>query len=173
MEARVGGGGGRTYIKAVDGAKARQPEDALPQDAVDKQILAGEERLAEALRLGLLAHLGGAREEGILAHEPVLAPIDMQRDDVAKERRPQGHAPGPRVRRLGHAAARDELLHGELHLARQLHRARHVDHGSGLGAHRGALLQADVEDGVGVAVADAVGAAGEAAAVTLLGCVLG
>lgn len=89
----------------------------------------------------------------------------MQGDDVAEEGRANGDAPRPDVGGLGQVAPRDELLHGELDLALQLDGAGHVDHGARLGLDRGTLLEGQGEDGVGVAVADAVGAAGEGAIV--------
>ena len=60
-------------------------------------------------------------------------------------------------------AARDQLLHAELHRALERDGGRHGDHGAGPRGHGAAHGELDGEDGVGVAVRDAVGAAVERA----------
>ena len=89
----------------------------------------------------------------------------MESDDVAKESGSEGDTSGSSVGGLGHLATSEELLHGELDLASQLDVAGHVDHGSRLGAHGGALLEGDIEDGIGVTVGDTVAATRELAVV--------
>lgn len=89
----------------------------------------------------------------------------MERDDVAHERGAKGKSSWAGICRLGQSAAGEELLHGELDVSLELDRAGHVYHGAGLGAHGAAGLEVYIENGIGVAVGDAVGAAVELAAV--------
>jgi len=152
-------------IDSVHGTEACQPHDALAYHVVDEEILAAEESLADALGLGLLGDFRSASEEGIPADNPGRTAIDVESDDIAKEGGSESHTSRSVVGRLGHLAASKELLHGELDLTGQLDVSRHVNHGSRLGAHIGALLEGDVEDCVGIAVSDAVAAAGELAIV--------
>lgn len=154
---------GRTYIFADDGAQALDPENARAAELADEESLAGEHRLAEALRLVVFHDTSRTREERILARAPSLLAREADISDIAKRRRGEQQLSRTRESRRRHLAARHELLHAELDRALERHRGRHGDHGAGLGLQRAADGELDRDDGVAVAVADAVAAAVEGA----------
>lgn len=156
-----------TYIKLVYSSKRCQPHQTLSSNSVDEQVFTREHRLAQTLRLSVLRDLAGTGQESIFADRPLLSAIHGKRDDVAKQIRGERDFTRPRIRRLGHLTSSEELLHGELDLACKLDCASHVHHSTGFGAHRATLLEVDVQDGIGVAVGDAVAATLEGADVCL------
>ena len=89
---------GWTYGESVHRTEARKPNDSLTRDTVDKEVLPGKQGLAEALSLGLLADVGGAGQKRVLADGPRLVPIEMQRDDVAKQGWAKCESSGSRIR---------------------------------------------------------------------------
>lgn len=154
---------GKTYILPDDGAEARQPQKASPADLVDPQALAAEHGLAEPLPLVLLDDALRAGQVPVVADAPALAARQAQAGDVAQEGRAEQQLPGPREGRVAHLAAGDQLLHAELVRALERDGGAHGDHCSGLGAQRAPHRQLDRQDGVAVAVADAVRPAVEGA----------
>lgn len=101
----------------------------------------------------------------MFAHRPGGSAVNMQGDDVPHERGAKGQSSRAGVGRLGHAAAGEELLHGELDVALELDGAGHVYHGAGLGTDVASRLEVHVEDGIGVTMGNVVVAAGKGAAV--------
>lgn len=156
-----------THIDPVDRPKALYPHEPVPDNVVHEHVLPAEQRLPEALRLGLLPHVGRAGQERVPAHLPLPGggPVDGQGDDVAEQRGAQRDPAVARVHGLGHVAAREQLPQAELDLAAQLHRGAHVDHGARLGLDGAARREVDRQHGVGVPVRDGVAAAGEGAVV--------
>ena len=152
-----------THIFTDDGAQALDPQNTSPAELANKQTLAGEHGLAEALRLVILGHARRAREESVFAGAPRLFTRHANVGDVAERERSQQQLARACVRRHRHLAAGDELLHAELDGALESHRGRHGNHAAGLGLERTADRKLDGDDGVAVAVADTIAATVESA----------
>lgn len=85
----------------------RQPHQPLPHHLINKQVLATKHGLTEPLTLRLPLHLPRRSQESIFAYIPHPAVVsDLQRDDVAHERRGERDGPRSRKTRFAHLAAR-------------------------------------------------------------------
>lgn len=152
-----------THIFTNDGAQALDPQYTSPAELAHEQTFAREHGLAEALRFVVLGHARRAREESVFAGTPRLLARHANIRDIAERERRQKQFTRASVCGHRHLAASDELLHAELDGALEGHGGRHGDHAAGLHFERTADCQLDGDDGVAVAVADAIAAAVESA----------
>lgn len=157
---RIAHGACRTaYVFANDGAQALNPENTSSSELTHEESFTGEHGFAEGLRLVVLGHASRASQERVLAGTPSILPREANISDIAKREGSKQQLARTRVSRHGHFTTSDKLLHAEFHSALESHGRRHGDHGARLHFQRTAYSELDGDDGVAVAVGDAVAAA--------------
>lgn len=139
------------------------PENTSPGVLADEQTFAGKHGFAETLRLVILLHTSRAGQESVFARAPSLLAGQTDIGNIAKRERCQEKFAWASVRGNRHFAASDELFHAELDGALESHGGRHSDHGAWLDFERATDGQLDGQNGVAVAMADAVAATIESA----------
>lgn len=129
---------------------------------IHKQILSAKKSFAQALHLVFFDNLSRTSEIRILADPPLRTGVNLQREDITKQRRSQHDLTMPRVAALMHFATREHLAERELGLSGELHRARHVYHSARCRFDHGVGgLQVDRQRGVCVAMSDSIGSTGK------------
>ena len=116
----------------------------------------------------LVDALGGG-QVGVVATGPLGGAVEADGGDVAEHGRRKQQLAGTNVVGLAELGAGNHLLDAKLELTAQGHGGGHCNHGAGLGAERAAHGELDSQDGVAVAVADAVAAAIEGANIVVGG----
>lgn len=181
--------GKKTYIFPNNRAKTRTPKYTLPTNLVNKQALAAEHCLAEALALVLGHDALRTCQERIFADAPLLVTPELDDSDVTDSSRCEQEFAGPGVGRLGHVAANQGFLEREFHATFEGYGWGHGDHGAcglsdggtvetiGIEVSRRTWLRSEwasnrqlhSQDSIGVAMAHAIAAAIESAYI-VCGC---
>ena len=133
-----------THMDGFDGAVGRQPHHSGTGDVVDEDATTTEHALHQALRLGVTLDFRRAGQEAVLADLPRIAGPHLEAEDVAHERRREGHETWASVGSFRNLRVGEELLEAEVERAVHLHAARHAHHRPSARLHRLARLELEL-----------------------------